>query len=237
MLLPRDELSLSYLDLTCPNGDLPSSRFFESRIRILELESRMAEKPSVLIARSEANTYLYAIERHDNGLHTVCKLGPWVDLATLYPRATVSSQQLLRLGLIAPRDLGPAPLTTPHLHKEQKERQLAIEALQSVVRKRGRSQSVSTNLESSRQEKRIRSGDAVFDSEHFEAPKIQEEQCVDQTPRKSSEVCQLPASAVETATSQPRDSLPQPTSNDLLDNIRSQYLESLYNSMVRSVAS
>ncbi len=49
MLLPREHLALSCLDLAAPKGDLPSAQHFQSHIRILELEGRLGS--NVLIAR------------------------------------------------------------------------------------------------------------------------------------------------------------------------------------------
>jgi DNA replication regulator SLD3 len=60
MLLPRNHLRLSFLDLSSPYGSFESSPSFEANIRILDLESRMGNRPVVLIARLESNKSIYA---------------------------------------------------------------------------------------------------------------------------------------------------------------------------------
>ncbi|KAI0485301.1 DNA replication regulator SLD3-domain-containing protein [Xylariaceae sp. FL0804] len=144
MLLPREHLSLSCLDLASPYGRLESSRSFESNIKILDLEGRMGARAVVLIARLETDKSIYAIERQQNGLYSLCHVGSWVDLDALCDVATVSCAHLLKkLPRPQPDSAAPEPLTTPVLHREQKQRRLAIEAIQSLVKRPPRTRSVS----------------------------------------------------------------------------------------------
>ena len=87
MLLPRENLPLSLLDLAQPYGEFPGSRLYESRIKILDLEGRLGS--NVLLARSEANRMIYALEREGTGLYVLCKLGGWADVEELARCATV----------------------------------------------------------------------------------------------------------------------------------------------------
>lgn len=144
MLLARECLPLASLDLSSPNGEFPAGpgRFFESHIRILDLEGRLRQVPSVLIVRSDATRNIYAVERHQSGLYVVCKLGAWVSIEKLghlaeacyaprcYPAQTIEATDTI------------AATITPQLHKENKRKRAAIQELQSMVRKRARTASV-----------------------------------------------------------------------------------------------
>lgn len=229
MLLKRRHLPLFLLDLSSPHGDLLPSRFYESHIKILDLEDRMAVEPSVLIARNEATRFIYAIERSDAKLYTVCKLGSWVDVVELSTKATVSSKQLLVLGHQAPADVLAAPLTTPHLHKEQKQKRLAIEALQSVVRKRGRSQSVSAPEFTGAEKRPCDNGrpspptSSNHDTPGNSGVPVQQEgpQNTDTRERRISEA----ATPVELATAELGA---QATPDEILEKLRAQYMDALY---------
>ncbi|KAK3310398.1 DNA replication regulator SLD3-domain-containing protein [Chaetomium strumarium] len=138
MLLPREHLSLSALDLSQPQGGFPASRLFESSIKILDLEGRLGS--NVLLARSETSRMIYAIERESNGLYALCKLGSWVDMDIFSQNATVVCRERMRSTKPAnPESTAAAPLTTPSMYKESKRRRLAIDEIQSLVRKRSMS--------------------------------------------------------------------------------------------------
>ncbi|RYP18876.1 hypothetical protein DL765_003664 [Monosporascus sp. GIB2] len=123
----------------------PPIVYFESKIKILDLEGRVAAHPVVLIARLESDKTIYALERQSNGLYSLCQLCSWVNLATLCELSTVSSGHLIKKSPPQPTDSSTSqPLITPQLHKENKKRRLAIEAIQSLVKKPARSRSVST---------------------------------------------------------------------------------------------
>ncbi|KAM0322881.1 hypothetical protein ACHAQA_009223 [Verticillium albo-atrum] len=229
MLLPREELSLSFLDLFSPNGDLPSSRLYESHIKILDLEDRMADRPSLLIARNESSKTLYAVERADKNLFTVCKLGSWVDVQELLAKATVSSKIAAKTRP-SPQEPQAVPTTTPQLHKEQKEKKLAIEALQSIVRKRGRSQSVATLEEGARAEKRIKSDD---DASRPPTPLSQttvEERVSSHSAVAAALVSETHSLAAPALPAPKDDVMMSPTAEDMFNNVRAQYLEVLYKS-------
>ncbi|KAI1410865.1 DNA replication regulator SLD3-domain-containing protein [Hypoxylon sp. FL1857] len=228
MLLPREHLQLSFLDLSLPYGSFESSRSFESSIKILELEGRMGSHPVVVIARMESDKTVYAVERQKNGLYTLCHFGPWVDLQELERHATVSLPQFIEKRSNPSIDTNTShPITTPHLHHETKKRRLAIEAIQSLVKKPTRSRSVSTTSQiiplaeatsqtpgSGQDGPESRPGTAYS---HPNAPPMEsiKPQAQIQAP-KASEI---------------DDSLVAPTADAIFDNIRNQYFESLYNSM------
>ncbi|OLN95897.1 hypothetical protein CCHL11_04997 [Colletotrichum chlorophyti] len=235
MLLPREDLSLSCLDLAAPHGDLPSSRLYESHIKILDLEDRVAEKPSLLLARNDASKVLYVIERAvapGSKLYTVCKLGAWVDLLALSAKATVTGKHIARLRLAEEsresQQHQELPLTTPALHMGNKEKRLAIEALQqSIVRKRGRSQSVST-FDETRAEKRTRSDD---DASRPQTPSgLNPNKFVEPKP-EPTEWMETHLDAVEPTPQPAPETSGQQTSGDIMENIRTQYMEALYKSM------
>ncbi|KAI6714623.1 hypothetical protein JHW43_002887 [Diplocarpon mali] len=132
MLLPRSNLSLSYLDFLSSAKGLATSRLYEAHIKILELEERMGNKPTVLIARLDDNRTLYAVERESRGLYVICQLGSWVNLHDLKAAAVLSKQELPeRAGL---------PTSTqshsiPESNKYSQKKRLAIEAIQSMVKR------------------------------------------------------------------------------------------------------
>ncbi|KAI8629176.1 DNA replication regulator SLD3-domain-containing protein [Xylariaceae sp. FL1651] len=226
MLLPREHLRLSFLDLSSPYGSFESSLSFESNIRILDLESRMGARPVVLIARLESNKSVYAIERQADALYTLCHLGSWVDLEQLCGQATVSCAHLIRKrpgSSIAPS--APRPLTTPQTSHENKKRRLAIEAIQSLVKKPARSQSISTQSQPGGasqslvpvQETNGATGNVAI---------IQQDAILrcsrDLTPTVTCQGVAIPE----------QDETPDiPDTERILDNIRNQYLETLYHSM------
>ncbi|KAL2875366.1 hypothetical protein SGCOL_009408 [Colletotrichum sp. CLE4] len=232
MLLPREDLPLSSLDLFSPHGDLSSSRLYESLVKILDLEDRVAERPSLLLARNEASKSVYALERattSGTNLYTVCKLGSWVDLLALSEKATVVGKHVARMRLAEesrePQQGQAMPLTTPALHRGHKEKRLAIEALQqSIVRKRGRSQSVSTFDE--RAEKRTRSDD---DASRPQTPSGLV-QTVELKP-EPTEWIETHLDAVEPTPQPVPEPTTQQTAGDIMDTIRTQYTEALYKSM------
>ncbi|TVY37433.1 hypothetical protein LOCC1_G007360 [Lachnellula occidentalis] len=137
ILLPRAYLPLASLDLTSSTSALPQSRLFEAHVKILELEERMGSQPMVLIARLDDGRTLYAVEREDRGLYVICRLGSWVDLHQLKEAAIVSKQELPE-GLERRNSIrhnSPAPLITPESSKYSKKKRLAIEAIQSMVKR------------------------------------------------------------------------------------------------------
>lgn len=146
MLLARECLPLSSLDLSAPNGEFPAGpgRFFESHIRILDLEGRLRQAPCVLVARSDATRNVYAVERHQNGLYVVCKLGAWVSIERLGHLAEACHVPRLYPGLAIDATDTIAATITPQLHKESKRKRAAIQELQFMVRKRARTASVAT---------------------------------------------------------------------------------------------
>jgi DNA replication regulator SLD3 len=107
-------------------------------VKILELEERMGSQPMVLIARLDDGRTLYAVEREDRGLYVLCRLGSWVNLHQLKEAVVVSKQELPK-GLErrdpVQQQSTPAPHIAPESSKYSKKKRLAIEAIQSMVRR------------------------------------------------------------------------------------------------------
>lgn len=224
MLLPRERLPLSNLDLSSPHGDFSSCRFYESRIKILDLEGRLGS--NLLLARSETNRTVYAIERHGDGLYVLCKLGAWADVGKLAQFATVTCDQRLQTykTILAPTGAS-LPLTTPQLHKENKRRRLAIEEIQSMVKKRPRSQSVATVV-SQDLAQNTTPGEACANTPSAESQPPQDLVPTNSPSTESQSQAAPPPEAAD-------ESLSQPTAEGIFQNIRSQYMEALYHSLVR----
>jgi hypothetical protein len=233
MVLPREHFQLSCIDFHATNIDLASYRFFESHVKILDLESRMGSGPVVLLARKESSRAVYALERQENGLYAVCRLGPWVDLDVLAGRASAVCQQRLHPVVKSESQIqnGPSAITTPHIRKEEKSKRAAIEAIQSLVRKRPRSQSVSTMAESVKQE--TVSEAATPTETKLPSPTLQPEELA----ASLGELQNHPLlSTISTSTSIPMvidEPTQPPTTEGIFDTLRTQYFDTLYKSMVR----
>ncbi|OTA04072.1 hypothetical protein A9Z42_0046100 [Trichoderma parareesei] len=213
MLLPREHLPLSYIDFAACHGDFPQSRFYESYIHILDLESRLGPAPIVLIARNELRGTVYALERQSNGLYVLCKLAPWADLESLAQKATAVRHE--RLSPVKPERIehpdGEA-LITPQLHVEQKKKRAAIEAIQSQMRKRARSQSVSTVGIMTKEEESQEPGSLLS---QLPSPNMSSEQA----PLPGSEDRINPVSMASSA-------------EEIFEGIRNHYFDALYKSMI-----
>jgi hypothetical protein len=101
----------------------------------------MGTEPMLLIARLDDARTLFAVERESRGLYVLCQLGSWVNLQELKAAAVASKQELPRMsdrGLVPLQlstDSGPVPLITPESSKYSKKKRLAIEAIQSMVKR------------------------------------------------------------------------------------------------------
>ncbi|KFY17185.1 hypothetical protein V492_00830 [Pseudogymnoascus sp. VKM F-4246] len=212
-LLSRSDFPLSCLDRSRPAPSaLPDSRLYESHVKILELEQRMGSTPVVLIAQFDDNKALYAVEYESKGLYVLFKLGSWVDLGKLCSVAVVSrpytkSHKHDSLQNVAGRG---APITNglspAESDKYNKKKRLAIEEIQSMVKRPSTSQSM--NIE---QAPSMEPLSAALPSELV--PEAQPDPVAPEEP--------LQEAAVE-----------QPQAEDILDGIRSQYLDTLYLSKV-----
>lgn len=81
--LPRSCLPLSYLDPLGGPDDHPCSNLFSAHIAILEEnvgEDRWSNRPMLLIAQSAIDDRLFAIERVQEGVYAMCRLGDWVSV-------------------------------------------------------------------------------------------------------------------------------------------------------------
>lgn len=217
MLLPREHLPLACIDFTAVDHDHPRARFYESHVKILDLESRLGSAPSVLIARNEPTGTVYALERQANGLYVMCRLGPWVDLASLAVKATALSHQRLRPANPEPGEqLAAGALTTPRIHKEQKKKRAAIEAIQSLVRKRVRSMSAPAIDDAANPQ-----GVAETNATHGQLTATKPEQQSGPQPAAGA----LHSDDVTAAA-------PPETADTIFNNIRTHYFDALYRSLV-----
>ncbi|EQK97478.1 DNA replication regulator Sld3 [Ophiocordyceps sinensis CO18] len=224
MLLPRENLPLACIDFTAIDRDQPRSRFYESHVKILDLESRLGSAPSVLIARREPTGTVYALERQGNGLYVMCQLGPWVDLSSLSTKATALSHQRLRPANPERKWQDTAgALTTPGIHKEQKKKRAAIEAIQSLVRKRVRSVSVPA-VEVAASRDGVADSDATRGQLRPSATKLEQ-----QTGPELAAITPS-AGAVHNDDAAAAFSL-QDTADTIFNNIRTQYFDALYRSL------
>ncbi|KAF4432704.1 hypothetical protein F53441_13801 [Fusarium austroafricanum] len=229
MVLPRECLPLSCIDFHATNIDLASYRVFESHVKILDLESRMGSVPVVLLARKESSRAVYALERQENGLYVVCRLGPWIDLDSLADNASAVCRERLRpvVRTDSQSHNGPSAITTPHIHKEEKIKRAAIEAIQTLVRKRPRSQSVSTLAESVKQEagpEAAMPADAQLPSPTFKL----EEPMRSSSDHKAEPLRPTTAASISGIVEEPSQQL---TTEGIFETLRSQYFEMLYKSM------
>lgn len=251
MMLPRESLPLSALDLVKPHGELPSTRLFESKIKILDLEGRLGH--SVLIARSEITKMVYAVESESPGLYVLCKLGSWVDIGELSHDATVVCKERLKgPKQVKVEDPAGAPLITPQMYKENKRRKLAIEELQAATRRRSGtltdmdSHSQISALPNSRPASRgivgSRPASRGVGTQIVQPPEeILADSLALLSSTRDSTPTLLPVS--DTGCQAEQQSQPQeqeqdkPTAEGIMDNIRTQYQEALYHSKVRILVS
>lgn len=91
----------------------------------------------VLIARLDEARTLYAVERESRGLYVLCQLGSWVNLQELRAAAVASKQELPKRsqGLDSLAGEPSLPTITPEINKYNKKKRLAIEAIQSMVKR------------------------------------------------------------------------------------------------------
>lgn len=92
----------------------------------------------LLIARLDDGRTLYAVEREDRGLYVLCRLGSWVNLRQLREAALVSKQEMPK-GLETRNSVQEQNKSMPHVipesSKYSKGKRLAIEAIQSMVKR------------------------------------------------------------------------------------------------------
>ncbi|KAF4960714.1 hypothetical protein FSARC_10393 [Fusarium sarcochroum] len=229
MVLPREHLPLSCIDFHASNVDLASYRFFESHVKILDLESRMGSIPVVLLARKESSRAVYALERQKSGLYVVCRLGPWVDLETLADHASAVCRERLRpvVKTESQNQNASSAITTPQIHKDQKIKRAAIEAIQSLVRKRPRSQSVSTLAESVKQETASEAATPV--ETKLPSPVLKPEDLA-RIPSDNT-IPSIPPTTSTSTTINNEQPASQQTTESIFDTLRTHYFDTLYKSM------
>lgn len=225
MLLPRQCVPLSALDLFAPWGDLPKNRLFQSRVKILDLESRMPSCPTVLLARSETTGAVYVVERQEDGLFVVCKLANWADLSAMAAKASALLPERLRER--SPQQAPQVPLITPLASKKEKSKTAAIEAIQFLVKKRARSPSGASSKPATTQplDSAAQATAQGISSDPQPVPSTRD-QAVQEPEGKKLPLAHELGQAV-----------PQQSTDMILDNIRTQYVDLLYKSKVSCFAS
>jgi DNA replication regulator SLD3 len=130
--------------MTPGGGALAVSQLFEAHVKVLELEHRLGSAPMVVIARSEDGKSYFAIERESKDLYAVCRLGSWVRINQLCMAAVVSRYHLeieTRIDVGQPpsaKGIIEQPVITTEASKYSKKKRLAIEAIQSMVKRPSR---------------------------------------------------------------------------------------------------
>lgn len=159
----------------------------------------MGNQPMVLIARLDDARVLYAVERESHGLYVLCQLGSWVNIQELRA-AAVAWRQEVRTADSQDNVIqeASAPATLPDV-KFSKKKRLAIEAIQSLVKR------PTTNL--------------LADP----LPIPPEPNLPDLSPPN-----------IQQCNSQPivDEVISPPTASEIFENVRTQYLETLYLSKV-----
>ncbi|TQV99408.1 hypothetical protein V2A60_004882 [Cordyceps javanica] len=149
LVLRRQNLPLGCLDFQSTTAESAYTRLVESRIKILDLETRMGSPQSVLVARHDATRAVYALERQNDGLYAICRLGAWVDLGRLAQHATaLCADRVFPAKADAPPVVSDAAMTTPHMSSLQRKKRAAIEAIQSLVRKKPKAEEPEPGLPS-----------------------------------------------------------------------------------------
>jgi DNA replication regulator SLD3 len=206
-LMSRTHVPLSSLDTLSPSGALPASRLFEAHVKILELEERMGNTPMVLVARLDDGKSIFVVERVEQNLYVLCKLGSWVNLSQLCAKAVVSRHDPLKVltNRFETRSSLPGvdgeSQVTPESSKYSKKKRLAIEAIQSMVKR------------PSKDVLSLPPDAATLCSQPGAAMEPQP-------------VKQAKAEMIQ------EDVVVRPMATDILENIRSQYFEALYLSKV-----
>ena len=143
-LIPRTHVPLSFLDFLSPSGPLPASRLFEAHVKALELEKRMGTTPAVLVAWCDEGKSIFVVERVEQNLYVLCKLESWVNLSRLCTGAIISRHETFKAA--ASRFEAGSVLhenkvesqVTPESSKYSKKKRLAIESIQSMVKRPSR---------------------------------------------------------------------------------------------------
>ncbi|OAA49853.1 hypothetical protein BBO_01488 [Beauveria brongniartii RCEF 3172] len=154
-VLRRQDLPLSCIDFSSTTAESAYTRLVESRIKILDLETRIGAVRSVLVARHEATRAVYAVERHADGLYAMCRLGAWVSIERLARDAAtaVCAERVfpVKAETLSPPSLAAAPAavttttTTLRMDSPQRKKRAAIEAIQSLVRKKPKAEARSSS--------------------------------------------------------------------------------------------
>lgn len=219
----------------------------------------MGATQSVLIARHDSTRTVYAIEPQKDGLYAMCRLGAWVSLEELAQDATAVCQERV---FPAKADGSPEKLSmatmTPQMSSHQKKKRAAIEAIQSLVRKKPKAEEPlqqalhDVPTETQREEW----GEALKPTPEIMIPVVK--QSIEETPGpeplapqktktddkmvepaiSQAKITQTkPVAEEKTAISSSQlhtgaiDDGPQDMATNIFENIRAHYVEALYKSM------
>ncbi|OAA32828.1 DNA replication regulator Sld3 [Moelleriella libera RCEF 2490] len=226
MLLPRVHLPLASLDISASDAGFPRTRFVESRIKILDLEHRLGNTPTVVIAKSESKGTLFALERHDSGRYVMCKLGPWVDVGELARNASAVARDRLPQRQQRPESRPDPGRVASLLTADQRKKRAAIEAIQCHIRKKSKALPSPDNGGSDDRSDGPSLGSEPQDPRQLPSPDVRIDEHNAAGPEPDTQV--LPA--VEPTSLEPAADARQ-FAEKIFENIRSQYFETLYRSM------
>lgn len=108
-LLRRSQVPLSFLDTSSGQSAIPLNRLFSITLPLLENEAPDGQvawlDTTLLLARLESDSSLYAIERLHSEVYALCKLASWVKTTTFDDITPASARDLaLRKMGVAPND-------------------------------------------------------------------------------------------------------------------------------------
>jgi DNA replication regulator SLD3 len=167
----------------------------------------MGNTPAVVIAKCGDGKSIFVVERVEQNLYAVCKLGSWVSLSRLCAGAIISRPQQSKVGSgpetghVTHEDQLELQIT-PESSKYSKKKRLAIQAIQSMVKRP------------------LRDG--------LSTPLDEAESC----PQSCNAANRHPSGDLGSEGIQ-EDINTRPKAAEIFDNIRLQYFEALYLSKVR----
>lgn len=169
----------------------------------------MGNQAMILIARLDDGRTLYAVEREDRGLYAIFKLGSWVNLhqlralaAAALPDISALPSKRLELDNAVHTCISLQP--NPEPVSFSKKKRLAIEAIQSMVKRPTTGLLPETQIMETPVEEKTNQIDSM--AEHDNTDSLR-------------------------AGLEPEVGM-QPTTGDVLENIRNQYFDALYLSKV-----
>lgn len=196
----------------------------------------------VLLVQSEDDKSHYAIEWESRGLYAVCKLGSWVDIGQLCRRAVLSRSRAQsshsKSADVSSRNAAQERRVTAEEHIYGKRKRLAIEALQSVMKRPIKEVRPSSDG--------LASGGISSDipeatsEEHIISTSVQNMLATGSAPvmEGNAQAGHIPGESATALTTTPQEIIPVTTTMEgavsvstaaeILENVRVQYFEALY---------